>query len=679
MTLDEARMSGAMKAAIPRSAVPWWKTRMPTRESIVVAALLALIFHTTYLIAYFLRGELLFRPSDAKAIVGTIGYVVILKLLVFYVRGLCHRPWRAARFADLNNLLRASTTALLILVAYNYFGQFILSDRIVIPRSVLLLDCAFTVLGVGGMQAIARSIYEELVPASPVGKLVVLIIDASDESRALAEDLSTNCFVAGFLDDNPAHYGVTVGKARVLGPVDKAAACAERLRATDVFVREGTVFGAQLQELCDACALINVRVNIAGSASRSMLAGSEVTPRGKGHGFRVRDVELRDLLSRPQAHLVDDDPLVAPFIRGKTVLVTGAGGSVGSEICRQAMRFGPDSLVMVEQSELALFSIHRELSSGFPDKHARLVSVLGDASNADRMDRLLAEHKPHVIIHAAAFKHVPLLESHPVEAIENNTLACASLAELADAHGVETFVALSTDKAVQPTSVMGASKLIAERFLQAFGNTVKNRVVIIRFGNVLGSSGSAVPIFQEQLALGLPITVTHPDVRRHFMTGDEAAQLVLYAAAIEGRGGTYVLDMGPPLRIVDLVYSLAFLMHIPRAEVTIDFCGLRPGEKLDEGLFFEDEERQPTENPLVTRVRRVPRRLDLVRSWLAELKEASGTDASRAASVLSSIVADDNAVEQSSLVAMPPDAGRRVFEPVAVRSMATQPSLEEGA
>ena len=672
-------MSGAIKAATPASAVAWWRIRMPTRESIVVAALLALIFQATYLTAFFLRGELLFRPSDATAIVGTIGYVVVLKLLVFYVRGLCHRPWRAARFADLNNLVRASSTALLILVAYNFFAHLILPGRILIPKSVLLLDWAFTVLGVGGLQAVARSIYEELVPASPVGKAVVLIIDASDESRALAEDLSTHCFVAGFLDDNPAHYGVTVGKARVLGPVAKAAACAERLRATDLFVREGTVFGAQLQELCDACAEIKVRVNIAGPASRSMLAGSEVTPRGKGHGFRVRDLELRDLLSRPQAHLPDDDPLVAPFIRGKTVLVTGAGGSVGSEICRQAMRFGPQSLVMVEQSELALFSIHRELSSEFPKQHARLVSVLGDASNADRMDRLLVEHKPHVIIHAAAFKHVPLLETHVVEAIENNTLACASLAELADAHGVETFVALSTDKAVQPTSVMGASKLAAERFLQAFGDSAKTRVVIVRFGNVLGSSGSAVPIFQEQLSLGLPITVTHPDVRRHFMTGDEAAQLVLYAAAIEDKGGTYVLDMGPALRIVDLVYSLAFLMDIPRAELSIDFCGLRPGEKLDEDLFFEDEERQTTENPLVTRVHRAPRSLDLVRSWLAELKEASGTDARRAAAVLARIVADENAVEKASVLEMSPDASGLIFEPVTTRSVAVQPSVGDSA
>jgi FlaA1/EpsC-like NDP-sugar epimerase len=298
-------------------------------------------------------------------------------------------------------------------------------------------------------------------------------------------------------------------------------------------------------------------------------------------------------------------------------------------------------MILVERSEHALFSIQRDLAELPGAEGVERLAVLCDITNADRTDRLLADHRPQVVIHAAAFKHVPLMEAHPVEAIENNALATAMLAELADAHGVEAFVALSTDKAVHPSSIMGASKLVAERFLQAFGEASKTRFVAVRFGNVLGSSGSAVPIFEDQLSKQLPITITHPAVRRYFMTIDEAAQLVLLAGALPGRGGTYVLEMGEPIRILDLVHSLAFVMNVPQEEVEISFCGLRPGEKLDEELFFEDERREPTPNPLVIRAHRPARSLDDVRSWLAELKSAAASDPETAAHTLMSIVSSD--------------------------------------
>ena len=628
----------------------WLKSRLPTRESLVVVGFLAVIFQVTYLLSFLIRGELLFKPSDAKTIISTIGYVVVLKTLVFYVRGLCHRPWRAARFQDLTGLVRVSTTSLLILVVYNYFGQYLIANRVPVPRSVLLLDWAFTILGVGGMQAMARSVYEELMPITSAGKKVVLIIDAAEQSRSLAEDLGRNCFIAGFLDDEPAHYGLHVGKARVIGPVDMASACAERLRATDVVIRQGALYGGRLQSLCEECARINVQVSIAeaprvdGDHRRAGLRPE------KGHGFHVRDIDLCDLLSRPQANLTDKDAHVLPFLRGKSVLVTGAGGSIGSEICRQILRFSPKRLLLLERSEYSLFSIHRDLRRLYPESTTEIIPALGDVTNVDRTDRMLAEYKPDVVVHAAAFKHVPLMEGHPIEAVENNTLATAILAELADAHGVEAFVALSTDKAVHPSSVMGASKLVAERFLQAFGQGSRTRFVSVRFGNVLGSSGSAMPIFEEQLKHGLPITITHPDVRRYFMTIDEAAQLVLFAGSIKGRGGTFVLEMGESLRILDLVHSLAFLMHVPREEVHIQYCGLRPGEKLDEELFFEDESREVTDNALVTRVTRPARSIDEVRGWLAELKDAAASDPQTAAAVLMGIVANDCGT----------DAGRRI-------------------
>jgi FlaA1/EpsC-like NDP-sugar epimerase len=651
----------------------WWRERLPTRAAIVVTAFLALIFEFTYLAAFYLRAELLLQPSDAALIMQTIGWVLATKLLVFYWRGMAHRHWRSARFEDLNRLVRAATTCLFLFVALNYFGALI-PGWTPIPRSVLLLDWAFTILTVGGMQAVARSLYEEVMPHTQMGnERTVLVVDASPAGRELALALGGlrnitsghAYFVAGLLDDDPDTYGLRVGRARVLGPVEQAAPLAERLRAREIVVREGAIFGSRLRGLCDACAAIDVRVSIAENVTLAEpapgLKRQSVLP------MRVRDIELSDLLTRPQARLSDQDAHVLPFLHGKTVLVTGAGGSIGAEICRQVMRFEPARLLLVERSECALFAIHRELAEAAIDSGTdhitQLLPILGDIGNVERTERLLAEHKPQVVFHAAAFKHVPLMEAHPVEAIENNTLATATLAELADAHGVEAFVTLSTDKAVHPSSTMGATKLVAERFLQSFGEQSATKFVAVRFGNVLGSSGSAVPIFEEQLRRRHPISITHADVRRYFMTINEAAQLVLLAGALPGRGGTFVLEMGRPIRIVDLVGNIAFVMHVPPEEVRIEFVGLRPGEKLDEELFFEDEVRESTANPLVIRARRAARPLDEVRQWLGELKAAVIDNPETAYHALMDIVAADcSSLEPVARVA---PAGEQLAEPRA--------------
>jgi FlaA1/EpsC-like NDP-sugar epimerase len=428
---------------------------------------------------------------------------------------------------------------------------------------------------------------------------------------------SERFFVAGLIDDDPAHYGVHVGRARVLGPVGVAPACAERLRISDVIVREGAIYGSRLRSLCDACAELDVRVRIAEAAHTS---GNRVDGRPSTIGkLTIRDIELRDMLTRPQAKLDDTDARVFPMVYGRCMLVTGAGGSIGSEICRQLVRFRPAKIVLVERSEAALFTIDRELRERHATDEIEIVPVLCDIANRRRTEQLLKAHRPKVVLHAAAFKHLPLMESHPIEAIENNTLATAALAELASAAGVETFVALSTDKAVNPSSVMGASKLLAERFLQSFAMETATKFVVVRFGNVLASSGSAVPIFEAQLARRETITITHPDVRRYFMTIDEAAQLVLVAAATGEQGGTFVLEMGEPIRIVDMVHSLAYVMKIPPEEVDIRYCGLRPGEKLDEELFFVDELQSRTTSPLVVQVSRPARSLADVRHWITDL------------------------------------------------------------
>lgn len=616
----------------------WLKALTPTRSAIVVSAVLALLFEIAYIAAFFIRGELLVRPADADMILSTVWWVVGIKLAVFYTRGYCHRRFQSARFETLNHLLRATTLALLVVTAVNYFASQ-LGGWFPIPRSVLLLDWAGTLLFVGGTQALLRSIREEILPTLPTGsERKVLVIDASPEGRAIAEALGEmrdeRYFVAGLLDDDPAHYGVHVGRARVLGPVAVAPACAERLRVSEVIVREGSIYGGRLRSLCDACADLDVRVRIA----------ETVVPSGRAATIgrlTIRDIELRDMLARPQAKLDENDSRVFPMVHGRCVLVTGAGGSIGSEICRQLARFRPAKLVLVERSEAALFTIDRELREQHPTDGIEIVPVLCDIANRRRTEQLLKIHRPSVVLHAAAFKHLPLMESHPIEAIENNTLATASLAELAAAAGVETFVALSTDKAVNPSSVMGGSKLLAERFLQSFAKESATKFVVVRFGNVLASSGSAVPIFESQLARRQTITVTHPDVRRYFMTIDEAAQLVLLAAATGEQGGTFVLEMGEPIRIVDMVQSLAYVMRIPQEEVDIRYCGLRPGEKLDEELFFADELQSSTPSPLVVQVSRPARPLHEVRHWITDLLVAIEKGPAEAGRVLLEIAERD--------------------------------------
>jgi len=620
----------------------WWRSRLPTREAIVVTAFLTLLFGASYLAAFFVRGELLLKAIDSDTILRTIGLVLVIKVVLFYWRGFCHRPWRAARFEDLNQLLRTATTGLLILVALNYSMQALGGTQI--PRSVLLLDWTFTLLGVGGMQALARSIYEEIMPATAAGnQRAVLLIDASEAGRDLALALGSmtpqRYHIAGILDDDPEHYGVTVGRARVLGPVSMAPMCAERLRVGEIVVRDGAIYGQRLRALCDACAAVNVRVQIAEDHSSFTADRTKATIKP----IRVRDIEIHDLLSRPAAHVGDDDFHVGPFLADRRVLVTGAGGSIGSEICRQVARFHPARIVLVDRAEPALFAIHRDLLEAVPTGAIDVIPQLCDVGNPDRAHALLAEQKPDVIIHAAAYKHVPLMEHHPLEAIENNTLATATLAEIAAEHGVDTFIAISTDKAVYPSSVMGASKLVAERFLESLGGHSRTKFVVVRFGNVLGSSGSAVPIFADQLRRRLPITITDPAVHRYFLTVDEAAQLCLMAGAVSKHGGVYVLEMGEPLSIVELVGSLAFVMHIPQEEVRIEYCGLRPGEKLDEDLFFADETHEPTAHPLVIRARRPARPLAEVQAWLAELREAvaNGPDAAAAKLIqIGSLAAD---------------------------------------
>jgi FlaA1/EpsC-like NDP-sugar epimerase len=316
---------------------------------------------------------------------------------------------------------------------------------------------------------------------------------------------------------------------------------------------------------------------------------------GKVNLSFIRDVAIEDLLRREPVEL--DSQAIAGTIEGRVVMVTGAGGSIGSELCRQLCHFAPARLLLVERAENALFEIHRELAKSFPGQLTE--ACLADLCDEARMARLLLEHRPEVVFHAAAHKHVPMMEQNPGEAVKNNVHGTRLLCDLSDAHGVSCLVMISTDKAVHPSSVMGASKRAAEIYVQALSQHSKTRFGIVRFGNVLGSAGSVVPIFKKQIAAGGPITVTHPDMQRYFMTIPEAAQLVLQAGTMGSGGEVFILDMGDPVKVMDLARDLVRLSGLKQEEIAFEFTGIRPGEKLSEELSTQAERADKTRHPKI--------------------------------------------------------------------------------
>jgi FlaA1/EpsC-like NDP-sugar epimerase len=378
-----------------------------------------------------------------------------------------------------------------------------------------------------------------------------------------------------------------------------------------VIVQSGTLTGKRFRRLLDECTAAGATVKVLPAIDELLDGQSDPTH------VRLRSVEIKDLLRREPVKL--DDSAIRALIEGRTVMVTGAGGSIGSEICRQVLRFSPRRLLLVERAENALFLVEQEFSR--LDPKPAFEPLVADITDTQRMEQIFATYQPEVVFHAAAHKHVPMMEWNPAEAIKNNVLGTRQMATLADRYGVREFVAISTDKAVNPTSVMGCSKLLAERFVQAMSQDSKTQFIVVRFGNVLASNGSVVPTFQEQIRRGGPITVTHPGIERFFMTIPEASQLVLQAATQGSGGEIFVLDMGESMKIVDLARDLIALSGLEPDDIEIVYTGLRPGEKLYEELYFEDERRVSTKHPKVFCAMHRPADLQAVEAMLQELAE----------------------------------------------------------
>ncbi|MCI0498070.1 MAG: polysaccharide biosynthesis protein [Planctomycetales bacterium] len=485
-------------------------------------------------------------------------------------------------------------------------------------EGVLVLDLFATVLVLSGLRMLIRLYHEEFFAEQRGAVRRYLIVGAGNAGEALMRELSrkkdVQYNVVGFVDDDPGKIDVRIHGVPVLGNIDHIPEICKKQNIDEIAIAIPSASRKQLRHVVQICQGTKLRF--------SMVPSLTDIATGKLQVSQMRSVDINDLLGRDVVQL--DMAQIEMFLKDKVILVTGAGGSIGSEMCRQVGAFGPRQLLLVEQAENPLFFIERELQQKFPN--VSLEAIIGDIAEKERVNQIFAKYHPQVVIHAAAHKHVPLMEGNPGEAIKNNIVGTRNVADASDAFGADHFVMISTDKAVNPTSVMGSSKRIAEMYIQDLNTTSRTHFVTVRFGNVLGSNGSVIPIFNQQIADGGPVTVTHPDMRRYFMTIPEASQLVLQAAAMGQGGEIFVLDMGEPVKIVDLARELITLSGFrPGEDIEIEFTGLRPGEKLFEELSIQGEDMLPTNHPKIAVWKNIPKDRQSLYAGIEKLVSVAAT------------------------------------------------------
>ena len=578
-----------------------------------------IIVAVAYWLAFYFRfdgGSV--PPRFERLLEETILLVVALKVAIFVAARFYTKWWRFTSVRDLQAILIGTVVASLAITAL--FAVWRPDGVVEMPRGVLAFDFLFTLVMIGGVRFLVRSIVER-PPLTQIvrgahGDRQVLICGAGDAGNALLRELRSNrtsgITPVGLIDDDPRKLGLRVNGVRVLGGRDELPRVLRERRVDEVMIAMPTAPGTVMQQIVSICREANVKC--------TTLPGLPELIAGEVTVSQLREVRVEDVLGRAPVEI--DFARAARFLNGKVVLVTGAGGSIGSELCRQIVGVGARRLVMVDHAENNLFEIDLELRER---GHSGLVPVIADCRDGAVMEELFARERPQVVFHAAAYKHVPMMELNPLEAVANNALATQTLAEACARSGVERFCLISTDKAVEPKTVMGATKALAERVIEMNGAESDTRFAAVRFGNVLGSSGSVLPIFRRQIAEGGPVTVTHPEMTRFFMTIPEAVQLVIEATGIADGGDIFVLDMGEPVKIIDLARKMIELSgHEPGVDIAIEVVGIRPGEKLHEELFNVDEDVSSTRYAKVRRATRsaldpeeLRRGLDDLRSLVA--------------------------------------------------------------
>lgn len=585
-------------------------------------------------------------PADMVGrLVLVLPYAVAFEYVVLRALGVHRFSWRYVGLREsVRILLAAIVWSLGLVVARLTFGElqstYPYLRHGVIPFGALAMNFLLSFLGVVGVRATRRVIGERREASKgavgagkrrrPEHRVPTMLVGAGQAGFMVARELAARpelgLEAVGFLDDDETKIGSIIHGVPVLGCTEDLVELCEQHGARDVLITMANVPGEairRIRALCDDAAI-----------KPKIIPGLYEIVGGHINLSRIREVALEDLLRREPVQL--DEESIAHYVSDRTVLVTGAGGSIGSELCRQVARFEPKQLLLVERAENALFEIHRELSSAFPA--LTILPCLADITDTERVDRLFSQHRPEAVFHAAAHKHVPMMEQNPGEALKNNVFGSKEIADASHRFGCDVFVMVSTDKAVNPTSIMGASKRVAELYVQTVASVSQTRFVTVRFGNVLGSNGSVVPIFKEQIRRGGPVTVTHPDMRRYFMTIPEASQLILQAGALGASGDIMVLDMGEPVKIVDLARDLISLSGVGGEGVEIEFTGVRPGEKLFEELATDGEHAEKTRHPKIF-VGRTPR-LDTtqVRQGVEALRGSVSENQSHVRAVLRDLV-----------------------------------------
>ena len=541
---------------------------------------------TSYYGSFLLRFD--FRPDASYQLqfLQTLFPVLAVELLAFYVFGLLRGWWRYVGMSDVLDICKAAflSTAVLYLLI-----ELVLKVR-GYPRSVLAINLALTVLLVGGTRFAVRAYTESAQHSS--AELDTLIVGAGRAGSSIAQELKRNSELnlnpVGFVDDNPSKNHIRIHGLRVLGSIDCMPEIIRQMNIRCVLIAIPSASGSQVERIIAKCRQCEVDFKILPPLSRHIVGG-------RSSIANLREVRVEDLLGRQPVET--DLASIRKQLEGRVLLITGAGGSIGSELCRQVCNFAPRKVILLDRSENCLFKLGMELSTNRPQQH--FVPAIADIQDVGVMREVFALHRPDIVFHAAAYKHVPLMEQSCFQAVTNNIFGTYNVALVSRQFGCKTFVMISSDKAVKPTNVMGVTKRIAELINLGLQHE-HTRYVAVRFGNVLGSNGSVVPIFQQQIAAGGPVTVTHPDAQRYFMTIPEAVQLVLQGSSMGVGSEIFVLEMGQPIRIADLARNLIRLSGLePDRDIRIIYTGLRPGEKLFEELMLDGEGVKPTSHPMI--------------------------------------------------------------------------------
>jgi FlaA1/EpsC-like NDP-sugar epimerase len=574
-----------------------------------------------YFLSYFIRFEGKISPEEISNFKNTVWLIILFKLFVFFMFNLYRGMWRYTSISDLINIIKAtfvSSTVIILTILYlrRFEGY---------PRSVFIIDAFLTLFFIGGIRFFIRFFHQ--TPTSDLtsigrfsffqntreGLKRLFIIGAGDAGEKILREFQSNprlkYNVIGFVDDNSKKHGMQIHGVPVLGDMDHLSILAKEHEIDEILIAIASATRKEMRQIVDLCKETSLKYRI--------IPGMGELIDGRLTVKSIRDVAYEDLMGRETVQLEMEK--IGNYIKNKSILVTGAGGSIGSELCRQVAHFFPRNLILLDRTENNLYQIEVELRWEFP--YLQCSPILGNVMNRETLTRIFLRYRPDVVFHAAAYKHVPIMELNPWETIFTNIIGTHSLLEVVKEFEVDRFVLVSTDKAVRPSNVMGASKRVAELLTQCYNNSFNpTRFMSVRFGNVIGSSGSVIPLFKRQIEKGGPITVTHPEVTRYFMTIPEAAQLILQAGSMGEGGEIFILDMGSPIKILDLARDLIRLSGFePDEDIEIKFIGLRPGEKLYEELITEGEGIFPTSHEKISVLRKPSCDLNWLKTKIDEL------------------------------------------------------------